>query len=268
MPPESANTLSISSGVHGTAIVVRATGELDYDYAPIFRREVTQIWDMGADAASPLPSGPPSPLSGPSPLSLPAEAISPLSPEASSPFSPEASSPLSPEASSPFSPEAISPLSPETSSPFSPEASSPLSPETPSPFSPETPSPFSPETPSPLSPEAPSPLSPEAPSPLSPGTFSPQASLFLETSPGTPLQPETAPWLILDLAGLTFCDSTGLAELLWILRRSQETGNRLVLAGVTRTLRHMLATTGLLPYFTMYASVEDALKEVEEIRTP
>jgi hypothetical protein len=30
----------------------------------------------------------------------------------------------------------------------------------------------------------------------------------------------------------------------------------------------MLATTGLLPYFTMYASVEDALKEAEEIRTP
>jgi hypothetical protein len=30
----------------------------------------------------------------------------------------------------------------------------------------------------------------------------------------------------------------------------------------------MLATTGLLPYFTMYASVEDALKEVGEIRTP
>ncbi|MEV6864370.1 STAS domain-containing protein [Streptosporangium subroseum] len=245
MPPEDANTLSISSGVHGTAIVVRATGELDYDYAPIFRREVTQIWGMGADASSGLPA----PLSGPSPLSLPAEAISPLSPETPSPFSPEAPSPLSP-------------------SPFSPETPSPLSPEVPSPLSPETPSPLSPEAPSPLSPETSSQLSPEAPSPISPGTFSSQASLFLETSPGTPLQPETAPWLILDLAGLSFCDSTGLAELLWILRRSQETGTRLVLAGVTRTLRHMLDTTGLLPYFTMYASVEDALKEVEEIRTP
>ncbi|SNT58144.1 anti-anti-sigma factor [Streptosporangium subroseum] len=265
MPPESANMLSISSGVHGTAIVVRATGELDYDYAPIFRREVTQIWGMGADASSPLPSGLPSPLSGPSPLSLPAEAISPLSPETSSPFSPEAPSPLSP---SPFSPETPSPFSPETPSPLSPEAPSPLSPETPSPLSPEAPSPLSPEPSPQFSPEAPSLLFPETSSPLSPGTFPPQASLFLETSPGTPLQPETAPWLILDLAGLTFCDSTGLAELLWILHRSQETGTHLVLTGVTRTLRHMLDTTGLLPYFTMYASVEDALKEVEQIRTP
>ncbi|WP_433250752.1 STAS domain-containing protein [Streptosporangium sp. CA-135522] len=68
-----------------------------------------------------------------------------------------------------------------------------------------------------------------------------------------------APQLILDLAGLTFCDSTGLAELLWTLRRSQETGTRLVLAGVGRTLRHMLTTTGLLRYFTMSASVEEAL---------
>ena len=220
MPPESTNTLSISSGVHGTAIVVRATGELDYDYAPIFRREVTQIWSMGADASSPPPPGLPSPLSAPSPLSLPAEAISPLSPETSSSLSPE------------------------------------------------TPSPLSPETPSPLSPEPPSPLSPETSSQLSPGAFSPQAPLFLETSPGTPLPSEAAPWLILDLAGLTFCDSTGLAELLWILHRSEETGTRLVLAGVTRTLRHMMATTGLLPYFTMYASVDDALKEAEEISAP
>jgi hypothetical protein len=215
MPPEGANTLSISSGVRGTALVVRAVGELDYDYAPIFRREVDQIWSLGTGAPPPLSSGLASPLSGPSPLS------------------------------------------PEAPSPFFPEAPSPLSPEIPSPLSPEAPSPLSPETPSPLSPEAPSPPSPETPSPLS---LSPQVSPPPE-APGTPLRPETLPWLILDLAGLTFCDSTGLAELLWILHRSQETGTRLVLAGVTRTLRHMLATTGLLPYFTLSPSVEDALME-------
>ncbi|WP_344914259.1 STAS domain-containing protein [Streptosporangium oxazolinicum] len=83
-------------------------------------------------------------------------------------------------------------------------------------------------------------------------------------SPRTPSPPdaspaEAAPWLILDLEGLTFCDSTGLAELLWILRRSQETRTRLVVAGASRTLRHMMATTGLLAYFAMAASVEAAL---------
>ncbi|MFD8532997.1 STAS domain-containing protein [Streptosporangium canum] len=69
-----------------------------------------------------------------------------------------------------------------------------------------------------------------------------------------------SPTLVLDLAGLTFCDSTGLAELLWMLRRSQESGTRLILAGVSRTLRHMLTTTGVLPYFTLSTSVEEALQ--------
>ncbi|MER5645443.1 STAS domain-containing protein [Streptosporangium sp. NPDC002524] len=88
-----------------------------------------------------------------------------------------------------------------------------------------------------------------------PQVLSPHESF--ETSRDTRAQ--VGPWLILDLEGLTFCDSTGLAELLWLLRRSQETRTRLVLAGVSRTLRHMMATTGLLTYFTMAPSVEEAL---------
>lgn len=122
MSTEGANALFITSGSRGNAIVIRAVGELDYDYAPLFRRELTELWRTGTDA-------------GP------------------------------------------------------------------------------------------------------------------------------APSLILDLTGLTFCDSTGLAELLWTLHRSKETGTRLILAGVNRTLRHMLTTTGLLPFFELTASVEDALKE-------
>ncbi|MEU4404095.1 STAS domain-containing protein [Streptosporangium sp. NPDC023963] len=103
---------------------------------------------------------------------------------------------------------------------------------------------------------------------------SPQVLSSFEASPSFETPPETfgtssdtqaqaGPWLILDLQGLTFCDSTGLAELLWLLRRSQETRTRLVLAGASRTLRHMMATTGLLTYFTMAASVEEALPDEE-----
>ncbi|MFC7645609.1 STAS domain-containing protein [Streptosporangium lutulentum] len=245
MPPEGVNTLSISSGVHGTALVIRAIGELDYDFAPIFRRRITQIWSMSASDPSPLSSELLTPPSGASPLSPP----------------PETPSPLSSGISSPLSPATPSPLSPESPSPLSPATPSPLSPETPSPLSPESPSPFSPATPSPLSPESPSPLSPEppvTPAPLSAGPAPP-----LEAPSGMPIQAGTVPWLILDLTELTFCDSTGIAELLWILHRSQETGTRLVLAGASRTLRHMLTTTGLLPYFTMSASVEAALEEGE-----
>ncbi|MFD0885651.1 STAS domain-containing protein [Streptosporangium algeriense] len=119
MSPESTSALSVSSGSHGDAVVVRAVGDLDYDYAPVFRRQLAELW----------------------------------------------------------------------------------------------------------------------------------------TAPPTP-----APRLVVDLSGLTFCDSTGLAELLWVLQRSGETGTRLVLAGANRTLRHMLATTGLLAFFELADSVEDALE--------
>ncbi|MEV7004873.1 STAS domain-containing protein [Streptosporangium sp. NPDC051022] len=120
MSSESTSALSISAGSRGNAIVVRAVGELDYDYAPMFRRELTELWGTGAGGA---------------------------------------------------------------------------------------------------------------------------------------------PALVLDLTGLTFCDSTGLAELLWMLHRSRETGTHLVLAGANRTLRHMLATTGLLQFFELSATVEEALRE-------
>ncbi|GAA3107773.1 STAS domain-containing protein [Streptosporangium carneum] len=72
---------------------------------------------------------------------------------------------------------------------------------------------------------------------------------------------DPSPSIILDLTGLTFCDSTGLAELLWALHRSKETGTHLVLAGANRTLRHMLTTTGLLQFFELSSSVEEALEE-------
>ncbi|MFF4413146.1 STAS domain-containing protein [Streptosporangium sp. NPDC001559] len=117
MSPESTSALSVSSGSHGDAVVVRVVGDLDYDYAPVFRRQIADLWG---------------------------------------------------------------------------------------------------------------------------------------TSP--------VPCLVIDLSGLTFCDSTGLAELLWVLQRSREAKTRLVLAGANRTLRHMLAITGLLTFFELADSVEDALE--------
>ncbi|MET9065550.1 STAS domain-containing protein [Streptosporangium sandarakinum] len=65
--------------------------------------------------------------------------------------------------------------------------------------------------------------------------------------------------LVLDLAGLTFCDSSGLSGLLWGMRRSREAGARMVLAGVSSALHHMLRITGLLPYFETAASAAEAM---------
>ena len=364
MSPEGVNTLSISADVRGSAVVVRVVGELDYDYAPIFRRELTRAWSMGtgnspsglpvspqADSSSELPAPPPldvpsglstslpadpssglpapppldtpsglsaslpatrHPISAPPPLDVPSGL--PVSPSADpssglpapppldtlpelpgSPAPPSSPVPLLSETSvlleSPLLPETSffsgSPLLPETSflseappasgNPLPSGPPSPLSPEPPSPFFPGSPPPPTPGSPPPLFPDGPSPLSPDLPPPEEPPSdgrpsdglpslstttsspLSPQVPTSFGTSPDT--RAEVTPWLVLDLEGLTFCDSTGLAELLWILRRSQETRTRLVVAGASRALRHMMAITGLLTYFTMATSVEEALLE-------
>ena len=37
-----------SSSLHGTAFVVQACGELDYQYAPVFRSEMAKAWESGS----------------------------------------------------------------------------------------------------------------------------------------------------------------------------------------------------------------------------
>jgi anti-sigma B factor antagonist len=69
--------------------------------------------------------------------------------------------------------------------------------------------------------------------------------------------PET---VVIDLTALTFCDSAGVAELIWSLQRSRALGTRLVLAGVHGTLERILAITGLRPSFEVSPTVEEALQ--------
>ncbi|MEV4096593.1 STAS domain-containing protein [Streptosporangium saharense] len=149
MSPESTSALSVSSGSHGGATVIRAVGDLDYDYAPAFRQQLIELW-----ATAPTP-----------------------------------------DANTAHASDAAR------------------------------------------------------------GAVTAHPT---DTAPGA--DTSIAAWLVIDLSGLTFCDSTGLAELLWVLQRSRETGTRLVLAGTNRTLRHMLTTTGLLSFFEMADSVEEALE--------
>ena len=348
MSPEGVNTLSISADVRGSAVVVRVVGELDYDYAPIFRRELTRAWSMGtgnspsglpvspqADSSSELPAPPP--LDVPSGLSasLPADPSSglPAPPPLHVPSGLSASRPADPSSESPAPPPLDtlpglpgSPAPPSSPVPLLSETSvlleSPLLPETsrkkgtaktpraaPSSRKPRRPRetrfprgrphhcrpsllrrffpgsspPPTPGSPPPLFPDGPSPLSPDLPPPEEPPSdgrpsdglpslstttsspLSPQVPTSFGTSPDT--RAASTPGLVLDLEGLTFCDSTGLAELLWILRRSQETRTRLVVAGASRALRHMMAITGLLTIFTMATSVEEALLEEPGGRT-
>ncbi|MDP9870093.1 MULTISPECIES: STAS domain-containing protein [Streptosporangium] len=73
-------------------------------------------------------------------------------------------------------------------------------------------------------------------------------------------EPEAPSTIVIDVAALTFCDSTGVAELIVSLRRSRAAGTRLVLAGVHGTLERILTITGLRSAFELSPSAEEALR--------
>jgi anti-sigma B factor antagonist len=66
--------------------------------------------------------------------------------------------------------------------------------------------------------------------------------------------------VVIDVTELTFCDSTGVGELILSLQRSQALDIRLSLVGVHGTLERILTITGLRPAFELFPSVEDALR--------
>ncbi|MEU0599946.1 STAS domain-containing protein [Streptomyces sp. NPDC006393] len=64
--------------------------------------------------------------------------------------------------------------------------------------------------------------------------------------------------IVLDLAGVAFCDSAGLNALLAARRRAPETGVRLALASVQGQLRQLLKVTGVDRLLGVYDAAEDA----------
>lgn len=63
---------------------------------------------------------------------------------------------------------------------------------------------------------------------------------------------------ILDLTGVTFCDSSGLNTLLRLRRRTQEAGGRLVLAAPPPQMLRLLTVTGARGIFPLYGSLAEA----------
>ncbi len=64
--------------------------------------------------------------------------------------------------------------------------------------------------------------------------------------------------LAVDLAGVEFMDSSGLAVLISGLRRSKEHGGSLVLISPTSSVERVLTITGLDRVFNIYDSVDKA----------
>ncbi|MFF9345034.1 STAS domain-containing protein [Streptomyces sp. NPDC014773] len=65
--------------------------------------------------------------------------------------------------------------------------------------------------------------------------------------------------IVVDCAGLDFCDSTGLNLLLRARARAREAGAELDLAGLRPPVDRMFEITGALRVFRVYADVREAL---------
>jgi anti-sigma B factor antagonist len=69
------------------------------------------------------------------------------------------------------------------------------------------------------------------------------------------------PWIIVDLAGLEFIDSSGVAALARGRRQAWRAGGDLVLAAPQRPVRRVLAVIRMADAFSVYATVEEAAGE-------
>ncbi|MEU2930652.1 STAS domain-containing protein [Streptomyces sp. NPDC007251] len=69
-------------------------------------------------------------------------------------------------------------------------------------------------------------------------------------------------YIVLDLAGVSFCDSAGLNSLLAARRRAHTAGARLALAGAQEQLRQLLKLTGVDRILDVYDATEDAVTDL------
>jgi anti-sigma B factor antagonist len=68
---------------------------------------------------------------------------------------------------------------------------------------------------------------------------------------------DVSPHLVLDLAGVTFMDSSGLKMLLTLQRQAVLAGGSFALVGPGRSVRRAVALTGLDQTFALYESLAD-----------
>jgi anti-sigma B factor antagonist len=73
------------------------------------------------------------------------------------------------------------------------------------------------------------------------------------------LEAERPAAIVLDLRGLAFCDTSGLARLLAVRRRARRDGRRLLLVRGSAAVQRLLAITPLSEHFEVVSHPEDAL---------
>lgn len=70
---------------------------------------------------------------------------------------------------------------------------------------------------------------------------------------------DTAANVIVDLSGVTYIDSSGVASLVEALQAAKKNGSQLSLAAVSEPTRRVLELARLDRVFTIYSSVDEAL---------
>lgn len=74
--------------------------------------------------------------------------------------------------------------------------------------------------------------------------------------------------IVVDMTGLTFCDSTGLGILVATRKRADAHGGWLRLTTPTAQVHHLFNATGMVRLFPFYASVEEAVADVAVTTDP
>jgi anti-sigma B factor antagonist len=72
--------------------------------------------------------------------------------------------------------------------------------------------------------------------------------------------------IIVDLAGLEFIDSSGVAALVRVRKQARHAGGDLLLAAPSLQVLRLLALTSLIDVFSVHASVEQAAAAAERSR--
>ncbi|WP_405633656.1 STAS domain-containing protein [Streptomyces sp. NBC_01174] len=76
------------------------------------------------------------------------------------------------------------------------------------------------------------------------------------------------PDLVADLAGVTFCDSSGLGVLIGIWRCAKDANGSLTLAAIPERLDRLLSVTGMDTVLPAHPSTQTALMAHQRNRTP
>lgn len=93
-----------------------------------------------------------------------------------------------------------------------------------------------------------------------------RGSLDIDTAPALKanlnrLVEQPSPRVVVDLAGLDFCDSMGVGVLVTAHSRALERGGWVRLAAPSSFLRRLLDTLGLTQHLSLHPNVEGALQD-------